>query len=91
MHIIVEGRSRVLVAGEAEGGRFVVRRQEFAAEPAFGLQAAQFGDGAMEEAMSFAAAAIDGLPSFVEQGVKVAIADEHYSSFDGGTAAQAPG
>ena len=67
------------------------RRQDLATEPAFGLQAAEFGHGAMEEAMSFGAGAIDGLLGFVEQGVEFAFADGHHRSFNGGTTSHAPG
>ena len=80
----------VLIAGEAERGGVEVRGQKLDAKPAFGLDAAEFGSGAMEEAMGLGAGAVDGLLGAVEQGIEFALVGPE-RCFDGGTSAEAPG
>ena len=94
-HIVGQGGSHVLITGEAEDGGVEVRGQELDAKLTFGLEAAQLGQGAVEDAMGVSAGAVDGLLGFVEKRIwRVAILfrpDRHHGGFDGGTAAQTPG
>jgi hypothetical protein len=93
MDVIGQSRSHILITGEAEDGGVEVRRQKFDAELTFGLEAAQFGRGAMEVAMGLSAGAVDGLLRVVQHGIKSALGSpgRYHAGLNGGTAAQTPG
>ena len=56
-----KGRGDLLITGKAEFGGADFPIKELVAELAFGLDAAQFGGGAVEESMGLGTGAVDGL------------------------------
>ena len=89
--------------GDAEVTGFELRREGFYADAAFGLQAAEFGGGPVEDAEGLGAGSVDGGLDFVEAGVEGGVgglfffffrAGDGFSAqgiFGSGTAAETPG
>ena len=87
-----QSRGDLLIAGEAEFGGAGFPIKELVAELALGLDAAQFGDGAVEESMGLGTGAVDGLLlRVVEHGIGFAVRDAVHGGFDDATAAKTPG
>ena len=89
--------------GDAEVTGFELRREGFYADAAFGLQAAEFGGGPVEDAEGLGAGAVDGGLDFGEAGVEGGVGGVFLSffvnragyfdqiGFDVGAAAETPG
>jgi hypothetical protein len=86
-----QSRGHVLEAGDAEGGWIKVLGEGLGAELAFGLETAEFGEGALEGAMGVVAGAVDSLLGLGSGGVHHGIERSGQAGGDGGTAAHPPG
>ena len=87
-----QSRGDFLITCEAEFGDADFPIKELVAELAFGLDAAQFGGGSMEEAMGLGAGAVHRLLlRVIEHGVGFAVRDTVHACFDDGAAAKTPG
>jgi hypothetical protein len=85
-----QSRGHVLEARYAEGGLVEVLGEGLGAELAFGLEAPEFGEGALEGAMGVAAGAVDSLLGLGRGGVHHGIERSGQASGDGGTTAHPP-